>query len=428
MDERSATEAKAPLSLVASLRANVTWTLLGNLALAGCQWGMLVAFAKFGDARMVGEFGLGLAVTGPVFMFSNLQLASVLATDAAGRNTFSEYFGVRVSTTLAALIASCVLAFAAYGGGTAAVVVAVAGSKAVESLSDIFHGLYQRRETMERIAKSMVLRGALSLAAVMAGIRLFGTVVGASVLVALVSAAVLIGFDLRNGAALAGGFRAVVPSFRARRVAALVRIAFPLGVVTMLISLTANIPRYFLEAHGGPRELGIFVGLAYVVTAASTVVGAIGRAATPRLANLHQAGEILAFRRLVRSLLLCAAALGATGVLVASSAGHPILQVLYTPEFAPYAPAFALVMLSGALGYAASMLGYAVTAARHFVVQIPLWIGVAASTLVGSAILVPRLGVTGGAWALVLTAAVQVACYGLLYSRYVLRPSHRSER
>src|SRR5690349_12465381 len=107
--------AKASLSLAASLRANVSWTLLGNVVYAACQWGMLVAFAKLGQAQMVGEYGLGLAITAPVFMFANLQLGSVLATDAAGASAFADYFGARATTTVAALVTSCVVAFATQG-------------------------------------------------------------------------------------------------------------------------------------------------------------------------------------------------------------------------------------------------------------------------------------------------------------------------
>lgn len=412
---------------VASLRANVTWTLLGNIGYAGCQWGMLVAFAKFGDARMVGEFGLGLAISGPVFMFANLQLASVLATDAAGASAFGDYFGVRVATTAAALLTSCAVALATHGtAGAAAVIIAVAATKAIESLSDIFHGLFQRRETMDRIAKSMVFRGVLSLAVVVLAVRAFGSVVAAAIFVACVSSVVLLCFDLPNGAALLGGVRHVSPRFHLRQVISMVRVALPLGVVTMLISLTTNIPRYFLEHHGGPRDLGIFVGLAYVVTASGTVVGAMGRAATPRLANLHAAGRMPAFRSLVRTLVLCGLAIGAAGVLIVLAAGDRLLQLLYTAEYAAYAPAFAVVMLAGGIGYAGSMLGYAVTAGRRFSEQIPLWIAVTASTSIASALLIPRLGVTGGAWALVVSATVQLASYALLYARRVVRAPHGS--
>jgi O-antigen/teichoic acid export membrane protein len=420
---RPSPEASQPAPI--SLRANAAWTFLGNVVYAGCQWGMLVAFAKFGNARMVGEFGLGLAVTSPIFMFANLQLASVLATDAEGASTFNDYVGTRLLTTAAALLASCIAAVATGGlGTTAAVIVAVAAAKTVESLGEIFQGLFQRSETMDRIAKSMILRGAVSLAAVLFAVQAFGSVVAAALLVACASSIVLFGFDVRNGAVLLGGLQRVAPRFQARRVLALVRIALPLGVVTMLISLTTNIPRYFLEHHGGSRELGIFVGLAYVVTASSTAVGAIGRAATPRLADLHAAERMPVYRSLVRNLVLCGVALGVAGLGVALLAGRPLLRILYSAEYAAHAHEFAIVMLAGGIGYAGSLLGYAVTAGRHFFAQIPLWIVIVGSTCVASAVLVTRLGVAGAAWALVVSAAVQLACYGALYARCVTAAPH----
>jgi O-antigen/teichoic acid export membrane protein len=238
---------------------------------------------------------------------------------------------------------------------------------------------------------------------------------------ACVSSTALICFDLPNGAVLLGGVRSVSPRFSVPRLVAMIRVALPLGVVTMLISLTLNIPRYFLEHYGGSRDLGIFVGLAYVVTASITVIGAIGRAAMPRLANLHAAGQMLAFRRLVRVLVLCGLAIGAAGLLVALVAGVPLLRFLYTAEYAAHAPAFAVVMLAAGIGHAASLLGYAVTAGRRFSEQIPLWFVVAASTSVSSAMLIPLFGVTGAAWALVASAAVQLASYGLLYAKLVVR-------
>jgi len=52
------------------LRVNFSWTLVGNIVYAGCQWGMLTVLAKIGTTEMVGQFALGLAITAPVFMFS----------------------------------------------------------------------------------------------------------------------------------------------------------------------------------------------------------------------------------------------------------------------------------------------------------------------------------------------------------------------
>jgi O-antigen/teichoic acid export membrane protein len=238
---------------------------------------------------------------------------------------------------------------------------------------------------------------------------------------ACTSTVVLILFDVPNAARLLGGLRRVSPRFGIRELAATIRLALPLGVVTMLISLTTNIPRYFLEHDGGSRELGIFVGLAYVVTASAMVIAAVGRAATPRLANLHAGGELAGFRSLVRSLVLSSVALGALGVLVVLVFGRSILALLYTAEYGAYAREFAIVMLAGGIGYAGSLLGYAVTACRHFAAQIPLWIAIVGLTCLASAVLVPRFGVLGAAWALVLSALVHLVAYAGFYAVRVVR-------
>ena len=54
-----------------SLRANFSWTFVGNVVYAGCQWAMLVVLAKLGTPEMVGQFALGLAISGPVIMLAN---------------------------------------------------------------------------------------------------------------------------------------------------------------------------------------------------------------------------------------------------------------------------------------------------------------------------------------------------------------------
>jgi len=71
-----------------SLRANFSWTFVGNVVYAGCQWGMLVVLAKLGSPETVGLFALGLAVTAPVIQFVNLQLRGAQVTDAAHEYQF----------------------------------------------------------------------------------------------------------------------------------------------------------------------------------------------------------------------------------------------------------------------------------------------------------------------------------------------------
>jgi O-antigen/teichoic acid export membrane protein len=230
-------------------------------------------------------------------------------------------------------------------------------------------------------------------------------------------AIILVQFDMVNGASLLGGGRALIPRLKVAPILRMIRATLPMGIVVMLMSLTTNIPRYFLEHGPGTQALGIFVGIAYISAPATLVVGSLGKAVMARLSILYANGELSAFRELVRVLILCGAGAGAVGVVVSVLAAGPLLRLLYTAEYAAHGTALVIVMLAAGIGYIASSLGYAVTAAREFVAQIPIYVLVAASVAVCSAVLVPPFGVIGATWALVAGAVVQLATYGWVYAR-----------
>ncbi|MEO1184920.1 MAG: lipopolysaccharide biosynthesis protein, partial [Cyanobacteria bacterium J06636_27] len=109
-----------------SLRRNFSWTFIGNAVYAACQWGMLVVLAKLGSPEMVGQFTLGLAITAPVIMFTNLHLRSVQATDAKQQFLFNDYLGLRLlSTGLALLIIAAITFISGYEKETLLVILLI---------------------------------------------------------------------------------------------------------------------------------------------------------------------------------------------------------------------------------------------------------------------------------------------------------------
>jgi O-antigen/teichoic acid export membrane protein len=115
-----------------TLRRNFSWTLVGNVVYAACQWGMLVVLAKLGSREIVGQFTLGLAVTAPVLMLANLQLRAVQVTDARHEYCFGDYLGLRLITTgLALLVIVLITVVAGYRWETSLIILVVGLAKAV---------------------------------------------------------------------------------------------------------------------------------------------------------------------------------------------------------------------------------------------------------------------------------------------------------
>lgn len=429
-----------------SLRANFSWTFVGNVVYAACQWGMLVVLAKLGSPEMVGQFALGLAITVPIMSFATLKTRLVQATDAKREYLFGDYFGLRLLTTaMALLVLVGVVLVLGHRRETTLVILAVGVAKAFESISDVFYGLLQQRERMDRVGKSKMIRGPLSLVALSVGIYLTGSVFWGVVGLAVVWALVLVGYDVPSGALMLkstpqlgtpipdGDYQKAVvrPHWEMRTLASLAWLALPLGIVITLDSLGTNIPRYFIAQYMGEHNLGIFAPMAYLKQVGSMVTVALGLSVCPRLAKYYSARKDLAFRRLLLKLLATCALLGGMGVLVAIVAGREVLTVLYQPEYAAHHDVFVILMVAAGIEYVATGLDYGMTAARYFRVQMPLLAAYTGTTALVCLWLIPSEGLRGASMAVLLATFVRAVGSLVIVAhalRMLRRPTAEMER
>jgi O-antigen/teichoic acid export membrane protein len=390
----------APLSL----RRNVSWTFAANMLLAASNFAILQLLVKLGTPELVGQFVLGMSIATPLLLLTDLSLRSVQVTDARRETPFGDYLGMRLATTWAALVllGGIVLA-GGYSGGVAAVVLIIGGTKALESVSDIFHGKLQQSERMDWVSRSLIMRGLLSVAAVALASVATGSLAWTMAALLLTRLAVLWAYDLPSaGRCLVGSERAekraLRPRFEPRVMARLFWLSWPLGLAVTLLSLNVFIPRYFVERFQGEAALGIFGAFAYVVIVGQMVVSALGAAASPRLARHYEAGQLKDFFNLVwRMAALC----GATGLMmvcISLTAGERAVTWLYGPEYAAHVDTFTWLMIASGVGYVGAILGYATTATRRFhSLTIPYLL----SALLTGALslwLVPKYGIRGAAW------------------------------
>jgi O-antigen/teichoic acid export membrane protein len=406
--------AAEPLTPGLSLRSNFAWVLTGNVVYAACQWGAIVALAKLGSSFMIGQFSLGLAISAPVLMFTNLHLRAVQATDARRLCSFGEYLRLRTAMTMAGLaVIAGIACFGHYERQTAMVILAVALAKGIETLSDIHYGLFQLNDRLDQIGRSMMLRGVLSVAALSTGLYLTRNVLWGCVGLAMVWLAALLFFDVPHGRRfLARSVRVAQPedppSQRFRRQWNLMCTAFPLGISTTMAALNLNMPRYLIHARLGERQLGIYSAMAYATVAMILVADSLGHCAIPRLSRLYCAGRLSDFRSLLLGLLAAGGSLGLAGLAVAELMGVRLLTLIYGREYAAHYRVFLVLILATAIHCVACMLTSAVTSARCFKIQVPLYALVAGSNALACARWVPTAGLAGGAAAMAVAAVVHL--------------------
>jgi O-antigen/teichoic acid export membrane protein len=402
---------------IVSLRKNFAWTLAGNGIYAACQWGMLVSLAKLGTPAMVGKFALGLAVTAPVFMLTSLHLRVVLATDARNQYRLGHYLAPRLLGTAVGLILIASFVFVSHFHSDTAVVVLLVGvAKAVETLSDIIYGFWQKHERFDKIAIALTCRGTGSVAAMAAALYLTRSIAFATAATALYWFVWLATYERKGAKNLLASvspeefLRADWDMVKCRR---LVLLSLPLGIAMILLSLNANIPRYFVEHYWGESALGYFAAMAYAFVAGNTVMAAMGQSAMPRLARYFDSDRP-AFERLLKQMVLSAALVGILGIGLALFFGATFLRLVYRADYAQYATVLTWLMGAAAFAYVSSMLGYGMAAARVFRPQVPLLLTATVVTALACWFLIPRLGLAGSAYAVLIGSVFSCAGYAYL--------------
>ncbi len=409
-----------------SLRRSFTWTFLGNVVFAASQWGILVVLTKLGSAAEVGRLSLASTVATPLVVFANLQLRSVFVADASGRFPFRDYLGVQLLLAPLALIAVVFTGMVGYSGPQVTAIVLYGIGRLVDGAGDVFYGLEQKRERMDLMARSLMIRGAVSLVLFAAVYRWTGNLNAALVAWPVAWAVPLLLFDLPRCRALVraedgGDGGSLRPRFKPAVVKSIIWTALPLGVVMLLIQLRNTVPRTMLESAQGEEALGVFSAMAYLVLVSNTVVMALSQSSIARLARNHADRDVSAFRGTVAKLMGVGLVLGLAGVAVAHWWGGPLLTLVYDAEYAVRGDLFVLIMAGGGIMNLGSLLGAPATAMRAFRSQLVIHALNAVLLVAMGRWLIPTHGMAGAAWTVLAGSAWVTLAYGAVVLRGMAR-------
>lgn len=399
-----------------SLRGNLAWTVVGAVGVAAFQWLILATIAKLGGSFMVGTFAMAVAVTTPVFSFLNLHLRGLQSTDATKEFHFTEYFGLRLWTSLFGVLV--VLGYAIGTDQTQAatwVLALMAIRRALDGLADVIYGYFQQVERIDLQYKSMLFNSLC--ACLFAAIALIATnslpiAIAATLAASVVTFALtvipqwrhLVGSSTRISE-LWSDSHGKWPHYTRLRL--LWDTALPLGIVVFISALNTSLPRLLIHAKLGTEALGVYAGLTYITAAALTVIAAAGQSLGPRLSRLARDEEFYEFFRLLRWIVAAGFAAGIFGAIVTKGLGSFLLELLYTKEYSEYVDEFIWVNIAMSFAYGAAFLLTALTALRALHHQAWLYGFSLISGLVVTYIALPYLGLNGATLGLGVANVVQ---------------------
>ena len=396
---------------------SLSWTLAGEVLFAAGQFGMLVVMARLGSEAALGRYALGLAIATPLFVITSLHLRPTYVVSDEPRFEFGDYFGLRlIGAPLALVIAAAWSLAIGHDAETVAMVSLVAFTRLSELVSDMCHAAAGRAEKLRRVGIARALRGILLLAATLIALLAGATPVMAVGVGAVVGVALTLIYDVPT----ARLFVSVKPRFDRERMIGLIKLAAPVGLAGGLLGLAMNTPAYVLERVSGLEELARYTAVTSVIYISGVLNMAMGSAAIPRLARLHDSDGRGFLRLLLRIvglvILLNACILG--GCIVA---GRLYLELSYGPAFGALQPELEYAGIIVVATGVANLLSQTLVAMRWFRLQFAINVGMFVASIVLAAVLIPEHGLLGALAALAAAAAMRVVIYavtiGLLAGR-----------
>jgi len=415
-----------------SLRKNVGYALVGNGALNACRFLVIAILAKLTTPEIVGAFDFANSVlSAPIVLFFALELRAAYVADTRNQFTFGTYRALRNSGMSAATICLALGIFlrarTADDMTLVLLMAGVCGLRLILHWAEIYWGVFQRRERLDRLARSNVMRGAALLGAFAVLVPAFAIAVRRGVLpperlTTGPALAALAGFaawwsighfvDRRN--ALSGN--GLDLSWNWPQVGRLAAQAFPLGLVVLIIALCDAIPRAMIAAQdAGAAKLGYFGALHVITIIAGFLIIQVGTAAGNRLATYYR-DDLRAFVRLALRMTGVAFVIGAAMVAACLLFGEWFLRTLYNEDYAAHYPEFTILVYAQAIVLLAGVFGFVTTQMRQFWIQVPTQLAVLACTVVAAAWLIPQDPIRGAA----LTALVRGIAQTVLYFACVL--------
>lgn len=383
--------------------------LAGQSAFAAINFFVVLLLNRLGSQVDAGRYLLAVGITMPLFRLASLQLITVQATDVLRLHRFAAYMRLRLVCLAIAAVATLIIAGLMRDDTVAMWVLLIfAASRSLEGISDACHGEMQRSHQMVRMGISLFIRSMLAMVG-FACVFYFTSDLVLAMLSFIVAAGFILLHDLPQAIQLDHAHtpdklkHPPHPEGKVEEARRLIHDAWPLGVTVGLISITAYLPLYFLEAFTGKEAVGKFGSMLMFIFGLGLLILAMGQALNPTLARLWQEGKTKALSQRLRQLLLLATGMGILGIALAALAGTNILRLAFGSGYEKMGTIFLILTVSGLFHLMGAAVTYGIFASRQFTRFILPYTVVLVLSAFAHGIWTTRFGLYGAAWVTLAT-------------------------
>jgi O-antigen/teichoic acid export membrane protein len=398
--------------LTESFLNNASWILFGNIATLLSRVAMMVILIKNFPPSTIGIVALGFAISEPLIALFNFNLRVIIATDQEQQFAFPTYFCFRVITSFISFSFIIVIAYIMEQNVEKYfIILSVATFKCVETIGDIYYGLFQRTQQIRIIGISRFFKATLIILSISTAIILTKSIYIAIAVITFARISVIVIFDhlmYRKNCSKSGFDKNLLSGIKWKDFNALLKLGLPLGITLFWVNFNINIPTYILINIKTAKELGIFSALMYIIIVGRVIIYSLGTVAVPRLAIYFQKKRYSEFVRLILILIIFSWVTVGTAYLLSLMVGVELLSIAFTEEYSDYASVLPLVCLAAGFSFSTNFLTNAINATRQFKEQLKVLPLVTFASLICGYFLIIEYEIIGAVITVLVGAAIHM--------------------
>lgn len=377
-------------------RDSYLWNMIGSLLNAFQSVIMLMILTRTVNLYEAGLFTIAYANANLFLNIGKYGVRNFQVSDTNRQFSFREYNLTRYITTIAMLIVSVIyVLFAAksnnYTSEKSMIIIWMCLFKIVDSLEDVYHGLYQQNNRLDIAGKCMTLRMFLTIVVFGACLFVYKSLLTALIISTVFTTVVYIAFTMLT----CSEFKSFYGSIDKNNIIKLLKNCFPLFLGAFLAFYIGNAPKYAIDSQLNDELQACYGFIAMPVFVIGLLNNFIFNPVIARMSLMWNEGNKKDFFKLFKKQLLIIVALTAICELGAFLLGIPVLSILYNTNLAPYKTELLVLLLGGGFLALSGLLVTVITIMRMQKVLSIGYIIVSVCALVVSPVMVEKFAIMG---------------------------------
>ena len=264
------------------MKKNILWNTAGNLFYGICTWIITILVVHLTDYNEAGYLALAISMTNTYEQIAWFNMRNYQVTDATGKFSDSQYVSSRV---ISCTVAFALLVVAALTGNSlyqALCIIAYMPIRIAEAVSDVCHGINQKKERYDFIGKSFILRGIGMVGVFSVGLIVLKKLAIVLLLTAIYQLMVSLFFDCRKTFSLTE----IKLKLFDKELLKLYRDCLPLVIFAFFMSNQNNYTKEMIQSLCGNDILGIYASIASPTIAVQMIAAAMFAPFLPGLSVL----------------------------------------------------------------------------------------------------------------------------------------------